>query len=257
VPCVDEKSQIQALDRTQPGLPLQKGRAATMTHDDKRHGTTTLFAALDVTSGLVIGDGMPRHRARKFLTYLRRIDRAARKPRDIHILRDSHATRKAPEGRAWLEEHPRFRRHFAPTSASWLNLVGRFFAEIAAKRIRRGSYSRADGPETARHDCLLPHNACPQPFVWSKTAEDIITRERRALDARDEIRGNRQQVPGSQHQRFPGTAPASEWVAPLGGAYPLVTACGIQRWVAPVGESQAIGCPDWTATIASGIGLTR
>jgi transposase len=189
--CVDEKSQIQALDRTQPGLPLKKGRAATMTHDYKRHGTTTLFAALDVKSGLVIGDCMPRHRAREFLTFLRRIDRAVRKPRDIHLVLDNYATHKTPEVQAWLEKHPRFKLHFTPTSASWMNLVERFFAEITAKRIRRGSYSSVDDLEGAIYDYLLQHNAKPKPFVWSKTAKDIITRERRALDALDEIRGNR------------------------------------------------------------------
>jgi len=189
--CVDEKSQIQALDRTQPGLPLKKGRAASMTHDYKRHGTTTLFAALDVKSGLVIGDCMPRHRAREFLTFLRRIDRAVRKPRDIHLVLDNYATHKTPEVRAWLEKHPRFKLHFTPTSASWMNLVERFFAEITVKRIRRGSYSSIDDLEGAIHDYLLQHNARPKPFVWSKTAENIIARERRALDALDQIRGNR------------------------------------------------------------------
>jgi len=147
--CVDEKSQIQALDRTQPGLPLKKGRAATMTHDYKRHGTTTLFAALDVKSGLVIGDCMQRHRAREFLGFLRRIDRAVKKPRDIHLVLDNYATHKTPEVRAWLDKHPRFKLHFTPTSASWLNLVERFFAEITARRIRRGSYSSVDDLEDA------------------------------------------------------------------------------------------------------------
>jgi transposase len=189
--CVDEKSQIQALDRTQPGLPLKKGRAATMTHDYKRHGTTTLFAALDVKSGMVIGDCMPRHRAREFLAFLRRIDRAVRKPRDIHLVLDNYATHKTPEIRAWLEKHPRFKLHFTPTSASWLNLVERFFAEITAKRIRRGSYSSVGDLEDAIYDYLLQHNAKPKPFTWTKTAADILTRERRALDALDAIRGNR------------------------------------------------------------------
>lgn len=189
--CVDEKSQIQALDRTQPGLPLKKGRAATMTHDYKRHGTTTLFAALDVKSGIVIGDCMPRHRAREFLTFLRRIDRAVRKPRDIHLVLDNYATHKTPEVMAWLEKHPRFKLHFTPTSASWLNLVERFFAEITTRRIRRASYSSVDELETAIYDYLLQHNARPKPFVWTKSAGDILTRERRALDALDEIRGNR------------------------------------------------------------------
>jgi transposase len=189
--CVDEKSQIQALDRTQPGLPLKKGRAATMTHDYKRHGTTTLFAALDVKSGLVIGDCMPRHRAKEFLTFLRRIDRAVKKPRDIHPVLDNYATHKTPEVQAWLSRLLRFKLHFTPTSASWMNLAERFFAEITTKRIRRGSYDCVDHLEEAIDDYLLQHNAKPKPFVWSKSANDIITRERRALDALVEIRGNR------------------------------------------------------------------
>lgn len=189
--CVDEKSQIQALDRTQPGLPLKKGRAATMTHDYKRHGTTTLFAALDVKSGMVIGDCMPRHRAKEFLTFLRRIERAVLKPRDIHLVLDNYATHKTPEVKAWLDKHPRFKLHFTPTSASWLNMVERFFAEITTKRIRRGSYTSIDDLKAAIYDYLLLHNAKPKPFVWSKTANDIIARERRALDALDQIRGNR------------------------------------------------------------------
>ena len=212
--CVDEKSQIQALDRTQPGLPLKKGRAQTscwkhasgmMTHDYKRHGTTTLFAALDVKSGMVIGECLPRHRAREFLRFLRRIDRAVLKPRDVHLVLDSeagqktvrgtvfplNATHKTPEVKAWLSRHPRFKLHFTPTSASWLNMVERFFAQITTRRIRRGSYTSVDDLEAAIYDYLGQHNTKPKPFTWTKTAEDILTRERRALDKLDEIRGNR------------------------------------------------------------------
>jgi transposase len=189
--CVDEKSQIQALDRTQPGLPLKKGRAATMTHDYKRHGTTTLFAALDVKSGKVIGDCQPRHRAREFLKFLRNIDKAVPGNRDVHLVLDNYATHKTPEVRAWLDKHRRFRLHFTPTSASWLNLVERFFAEITSKRIRRGSYTSVNDLEAAIYDYLARHNETPKPFKWTKTAADILTRERRALDALDEIRGNR------------------------------------------------------------------
>jgi len=203
--CVDEKSQIQALDRTQPGLPLKKGRAATMTHDYKRNGTTTLFAALDVKSGMVIGECMPRHRAKEFLVFLRRIDRAVLKPRDVHLVLDSeadqktvrgtvfplNATHKTPEVQAWLTKHPRFKLHFTPTSASWMNLVERFFAQITSRRIRRGSYSSVDDLEAAIYDYLAQHNEKPKPFKWTKTAEDILTRERRALDTLDAIRGNR------------------------------------------------------------------
>ena len=189
--CVDEKSQIQALDRTQPGLPLKKGRAATMTHDYKRHGTTTLFAALDVKSGMVIGECLPRHRAKEFLRFLRRIDRAVLKPRDVHLVLDNYATHKTPEVRAWLDKHPRFKLHFTPTSASWLNMVERFFAEITTRRIRRGSYTSVDDLEAAIYDYLGQHNTKPKPFTWTKTAEDILTRERRALNKLDEVRGNR------------------------------------------------------------------
>ena len=189
--CVDEKSQIQALDRTQPGLPLKRGRAATMTHDYKRHGTTTLFAALDVKSGMVIGDCMPRHRAKEFLAFLRRIERIVPKSRDVHLVLDNYATHKTPEVKAWLEKHARFKLHFTPTSASWLNLVERFFAAITTRQIRRGSYTSVDDLETAIYEYLAHHNAKPKPFVWSKSAEDILARERRALDALDTIRGSR------------------------------------------------------------------
>ena len=189
--CVDEKSQIQALDRTRPGLPLKKGRAATMTHDYKRHGTTTLFAALDVKTGTVIGNCMPRHRAREFLKFLRSIDKATPVRCEVHPVLDNYATHKTPEVKAWLEKHPRFKLHFTPTSASWLNLVERFFAEITARRIRRGSYSSVDDLEAAIYGYLALHNEKPKPFKWTKSAKDILTRERRALDTPDEIRGNR------------------------------------------------------------------
>src|SRR6266853_2351045 len=135
---VDEKSQIQALDRTQPGLPMKKGRAGTMTHDYKRNGTTTLFAALDVKSGLVIGECQPRHRAKEFIRFLKRIERCVQKHLDIHLVVDNYGTHKTPGVKAWLARHRRFKLHFTPTSASWLNLVERFFAEITTKRIRRG-----------------------------------------------------------------------------------------------------------------------
>ena len=162
-----------------------------MTHDYKRHGTTTLFAALDVKSGIVIGECLPRHRAKEFLRFLRRIDRAVPGTRAVHLVLDNYATHKTPEVKAWLEKHPRFKLHFTPTSASWLNLVERFFAEITTKRIRRGSYTSVDDLETAIYDYLLQHNAKPKPFTWTKTAQDILARERRALNTLDEIRGNR------------------------------------------------------------------
>ena len=169
--CVDEKSQIQALDRTQPGLPLKKGRAATMTHDYKRNGVTTLYAAMDVKSGLVIGDCQPRHRAREFIAFLRRIDRIVKKHLDVHVVLDNSSTHKTAEVKAWLDKHPRFKLHFTPTSASWMNLVERFFAEITRKRIRRGAFASVAELEAAIHDYLLHHNADPKPFVWTKSAE--------------------------------------------------------------------------------------
>jgi transposase len=190
--CVDEKSQIQALDRTQPGLPLKKGRAATMTHDYKRNGVTTLYAAMDVKSGLVIGDCQPRHRAREFIAFLRRIDRGVRKHLDVHVVLDNSSTHKTDEVKAWLARHPRFKLHFTPTSASWLNLVERFFAEITRKRIRRGTFASVAELEDAIHDYLHHHNADPKPFVWTKTAEVILKKERRALDALEAVKAGNQ-----------------------------------------------------------------
>jgi len=162
-----------------------------MTHDYKRHGTTTLFAALEVKSGHVIGECLPRHRAKEFLKFLRQIDRALPARRHVHLVLDNYTTHKTPDVRAWLEKHPRFKLHFTPTSASWLNLVERFFAEITSRRIRRGSYTSVNDLEAAIYDDLARHNEKPKPLKWIKTAEDIITRERRALDKLDEIHGNR------------------------------------------------------------------
>ena len=180
--CVDEKSQIQALDRSQPGLPLKPGRAATMTHDYKRNGTTTLFAALDVKSGFVVGDCQPRHRAKEFLRFLRKIDRTTKKSLDLHLVLDNYGTHKTPEVKAWLAKHPRFHLHFTPKGASWMNLVERFFAELTTKRIRRGVFTSVGNLEEAIHDYLDHHNADPKPFVWTKTAETILVKERRALE---------------------------------------------------------------------------
>ena len=190
--CVDEKSQIQALDRTQPGLPLKKGRAATMTHDYKRNGTTTLFAALDVKSGLVIGECQPRHRAKEFIRFLKRIDRCVQRHLEIHLVLDNYGTHKTPEVKRWLAKHRRFHLHFTPTSASWLNLVERFFAEITQKRIRRGIFTSVAELEEAIRDYLDRHNADPKPFVWTKSAEVILDKERRALDALDAIKDGNQ-----------------------------------------------------------------
>jgi transposase len=196
--CVDEKSQIQALDRTQPGLPMKRGRAATMTHDYKRHGTTTLFAALDVKTGLVIGECLPRHRAKEFIRFLRRIDRATDKHLDLHLIVDNYGTHKTPEVNVWLGKHPRFKLHFIPTSSSWLNLVERFFAEITGKRIRRGVFRSVDELKAAIHDYLDHHNAAQKPFVWTKTAKEILDKEARALEKRRAIEA-RHQALESEH----------------------------------------------------------
>jgi len=183
--CVDEKSQIQALDRTQPGLPMKKGRAQTMTYDYKRHGTTTLFAALDVKSGLVLGECQPRHRAKEFLRFLRRIDSAVKKALDVHLVLDNYSTHKTAEVQAWLAKHPRFKLHFTPTSASWLNLVERFFAEITRERIRRGVFTSVAELEDAIRAYLDERNAAPKPFVWTKSAEVVLAKEARAKAVMD------------------------------------------------------------------------
>ena len=186
--CIDEKSQIQALDRTQPGLPMKKGRAQTMTHDYKRNGTTTLFAALDVKSGIVIGECQPRHRAKEFIRFLKKIDRTVHKHLDLHLIMDNYGTHKTAAVKAWLGKHPRFKLHFIPTSSSWLNLVERFFAEITGKRIRRGTFASVAELEEAIDDYLLRHNASAKPYVWTKTANEILAKERRALDKLQDIK---------------------------------------------------------------------
>jgi len=196
--CVDEKSQIQALDRTQPGLPMKRGRAATMTHDYKRHGTTTLFAALDVKSGLVIGECQPRHRAKEFIRFLKLIDRLVDKHFALHLVVDNYGTHKTAAVKAWLAKHPRFKLHFTPTSASWLNLVERFFAQITNKRIRRGTFTSVRDLEAAIHDYLAHHNAAPKPFVWTKPAGVILAKERRAVEALEAIKTGNQPL-DSEH----------------------------------------------------------
>jgi hypothetical protein len=184
---VDEKSQVQALDRTQPGLPMKKGRAGTMTHDDKRHGATSLFAALDVATGAVIGQCMKRHRHQEFLRFLRTIDRQTPKKRDLHLVLDNYATHKHSNIKTWLAKHPRFHLHFTPTSASWFNQVERFFGLITQERIRRGVFTSVPQLEAAIHEYLDHHNANPKPFVWTTSAEEIfakVTRARNALEQR-------------------------------------------------------------------------
>jgi len=181
--CVDEKSQIQALDRTQPGLPMKKGRAGTMTHDYKRNGTTTMFAALNMLDGKVIGTCMPRHRGREFLRFLKLIDHPTPADLDLHLIVDNYSTHKTPSVKRWLKAHSRFHVHFTPTSASWLNMVERFFAEITRNRIRRGTFKSVAELKSAIMDYLEHHNANPKPFIWTKSAGEILEKVARAKQA--------------------------------------------------------------------------
>lgn len=178
--CCDEKSQVQALDRTQPGLPLKKGRAQTMTHDYKRHGTTTLFAALNVLDGQVIGQCQQRHTHVEWLKFLRQIDRETPKGKTLHLIADNYATHKHPAVQAWLDKHPRFNMHFTPTSASWLNMVERFFRDITVNRLRRGVFTSVPELVAAIDEYVAHHNTKPKPFIWTKSAADILQKVIRA-----------------------------------------------------------------------------
>lgn len=171
---VDEKSQIQALDRTQPALPLTRGKRQTVTHDYKRHGTTTLFAALDVLKGEVIGACMPRHRHQEFLKFLKTIDARTDPALAIHCILDNYGTHTHERVRSWLARHPRFHLHFIPTSSSWLNLIERWFGEITRKQIRRRAFKSVRDLEAAIYAYVAHHNAHPKPFVWTKKADEII-----------------------------------------------------------------------------------
>lgn len=172
--CVDEKSQIQALDRTQPGLPLKRGRCGTMTHDYKRNGTTCLFAALNVLDGTVIGSCYPRHRHEEFLKFLRKLNRDTPKNRALHLIVDNYGTHSHDNVKQWLKKHPRFHMHFTPTSSSWLNLIERWFAEITRKRIRRGVFHSVPELIAAITEFIEINNRNPKPFVWTKKVEDIL-----------------------------------------------------------------------------------
>ena len=172
--CVDEKSQIQALDRTQPILPLAAGIPERRSHDYVRHGTTTLFAALDIASGEVIAETHRRHRGAEFLKFLRTIEANVPPALDIHLVMDNYGTHKTPTIKAWFARHARFHVHFTPTSASWLNQVERWFATLTEKCIRRGSHRSTRQLEQAIRDYLEQHNAHPKPFAWSKSADDIL-----------------------------------------------------------------------------------
>jgi len=185
---LDEKSQIQALDRTQPGLPLKKGRCGTMTHDYKRNGTTTLFAALEVASGRVISDCKPRHRHQEWLKFLKLVDAETPAELDLHLIADNYSTHKHARVKAWLAKHPRFHMHFIPTSSSWLNLVERWFREITTKRIRRGSFQSVQQLEEAIHAFIAQHNRNPRPYVWTANLKDLLPKIARAHDALDTVR---------------------------------------------------------------------
>jgi transposase len=177
--CVDEKSQIQALDRTQASLPMKKGRAGTMTHDYKRNGTTTLFAALSMLDGSVVGQCLPRHRHQEFLKFLRHLDRAFPGERELHLIVDNYRTHKHANVDAWLAKHPRFHLHFIPTSSSWLNLVERWFRELTEKAIRRGVFHSVPDLIDAIEAFLAAHNDDPKPFVWTASAETILAKVNR------------------------------------------------------------------------------
>jgi transposase len=180
---LDEKSQIQALDRSQPGLPLKKGRGQTMTHDYKRHGTTTLFAALNTLDGSVITECMPRHRHQEWLRFLRLLDRRTPQDKQIHLIVDNYSTHKHAAVKRWLQRHKRFHVHFTPTSASWLNMVERFFRDLTVKRLRRGVFRGVDELVAAIEDYIAQHNEHPKPFIWTATASDILEKVKRGRAA--------------------------------------------------------------------------
>ena len=185
--CVDEKSQIQALDRTQPGLPLKKGRAETMTHDYKRHGTTTLFAALDVKSGIVIGECQPRHRAKEFIRFLNAIEREVPAGKTVHAILDNYTVHKHPKVRAWLARHPRWAFHFVPTSCSWLNAVEGFFAKLSKRQLKRGVFRSIVDLQTAINRFVAEANRNPKPFVWTADPDRVLAAVKRGKQALESV----------------------------------------------------------------------
>lgn len=185
--CMDEKSQIQAFDRTQPGLPLKKGRCGTMTHDYVRHGTTTLFAALSMLDGKVIGDCMPRHRHQEFIRFLKIIDNETLPELDLHLIVDNYGTHKHPRVKSWIKRHPRFHLHFTPTSSSWLNLIERWFRELSQKRLRRGSFSSVPALIAAIEEYLSNHNQNPHVFLWSASVDTILSKISKCKEALDAL----------------------------------------------------------------------
>jgi transposase len=208
---VEEKSQIQALQRTQPGLPLKKGRCGTMTHDYKRHGTTALFAALDVLAGRVIGDCYKRHRHQEFLKFLRRIDREFPGKAPLHLVMDNYGTHGTPEVKAWPNRHPRFVVHYVPTSCSWLNLIERWFAELTNKRIRRDSFSSVEDLIAAIQEFLAAWNEAPKPFVWTATVDSILAKLSRCRPTLEQIQ------PGCTLPRPANESPANSWTLGYSG----------------------------------------
>ena len=185
---IDEKSQIQALDRTQPGLPMKKGRRATMTHDYKRHGTTTLFAALNILDGTVIGRNMRRHRHKEFIRFLNEVNRTLPSRREVHAIVDNYATHKHPKVRAWLARHPNWTFHFTPTSSSWLNAVEGFFATLTRRRLKRGVFHSLADLQAAINRFVAEHNQNPAPFNWKAKPDDIIAAAKRGHQTLESIR---------------------------------------------------------------------
>ena len=185
---VDEKSQIQALDRTQPSLPIYPGRCGTKTHDYVRHGTTTLFAALEMAEGRLIGECLARHRHQEWIKFLALIDRETPPGLDLHLIADNYSTHKHPKVQRWLARHPRFHVHFTPTSSSWLNLIERWFRDLTDKRIRRGAFKSVAQLIQAIMDYIAAHNENPRSFVWTAKADDILAKVRRASAALDKVR---------------------------------------------------------------------
>lgn len=184
---VDEKSQVQALDRTQPGLPMKRGRCGTMTHDYKRHGTTTLFAALSLLDGNVIGDCMPRHRHHEFIRFLKKIDAETSPHLDLHLVVDNYGTHKHPRVTTWVRRHPRFHLHFIPTSSSWLNMVERWFRELTDKRLRRGSFHNVRELIVAIREYVATHNQHPRVFTWTASVETILAKVAKCKEALDAL----------------------------------------------------------------------
>ena len=185
--CADEKTSVQALDRTQPGLPLRRGRLGTMTHDYKRHGTTTLFAALEMTEGRIIATCMNRHRHQEWIKFLNLIDQQTPAGLALHLIVDNYSTHKHPRVKAWFKRHPRFHLHFVPTSSSWLNMVERWFRDLTDKRIRRGIFKSVAELIAAIEAYIQHHNSNPKPFVWTAKAEDIVAKYRRAKAILDKV----------------------------------------------------------------------